>query len=112
MTDISDHYPCITSISLNRKIKTEPYTFTSRKLNENNVQKIKNDLNKVNWNILNNLDAQNGYNEFEDILIGIIDEHASTKTRKCKYDNIIREPWMTQGMMYSSKKLNKLYLKK
>jgi hypothetical protein len=73
------------------------------------MSNIKTTLNNVNWEVLKDENANEAYNNFENILINAIDKYAPETIKKIKYCNIIREPWMTTGLLTSGKKLNRLF---
>jgi hypothetical protein len=113
VSDISDHFPCITMIANTKHIDKGLYELKCRKLNDRNLLKIRQSLASIDWSYLENpeLDTQASYNEFERILLQSINEFAPEKTRKIKKSSLIKEPWITVGLKTSSNRLNQLYAK-
>ena len=56
-------------------------------------------------------DANDAYNIFSDKLHDIINTISPEKTIRIPAKKVIREPWVTKGIMKSSHTLNKLYRK-
>ena len=68
VTDISDHFPIISSISYTAINKpTTPVKIEYRKLSPEVIDKINKSLNGRNWNLLLELSPNNAYNEFSNI---------------------------------------------
>lgn len=110
-TDISDHYPCILLTRLNTKIRKEPIKFSSRQLNEHNINNIKQSLLVTNWETLNVLNANDSYNEFKNILNINLNRFAPESIKIINNNKIIKEEWMTPGLIKSAKNANKLFKK-
>ena len=60
-TDISDHLPCLTLLKDCSKIVNAPLKIESRKLDDENIMKIKASLRDLNWNDVSTMDANDGY---------------------------------------------------
>jgi len=112
ITDISDHLPVFMFCGRGSKDKLTPTTLTYRRLNSTVEQQIKQKLNEKNWSILENLNAQDGYSLFSTQFMEIINSEAPLKTITLSPKNIKHEPWITKGILKSSRNLNKLYRKK
>jgi exonuclease III len=84
-TDISDHFPCLTLISNSGKVKQSPYELITRRLNKKKIENIKTTLVNYNWDILNETNANDAYNKFEEILTQTIDKFAPETIKKVKY---------------------------
>ena len=82
--DISDHLPVISSLSYPNKRThcKEPLTFEHRKITQSSLDKISNDLNKVNWNNLLNIPIHEAYNVFSTTLQDTINKYAPLKSIK------------------------------
>ena len=106
ISDISDHLPCCLFVARKKKDKT---LVESRKLNDLNIENIKRSLSQTNWNILNSLETDEAYDFFMNTLNKILDENAPKVLLKLGQKYIIREPWMTPGLMKSSKICDRLY---
>ena len=113
-TDISDHFTVLAFIGISSNIisKKEPLEFKYRPLNQNSINAICVELENTDWNaILNNEQLDACYEAFLLRFNSIIDTHAPIKNVTIPYKAIIREPWMTSGLIKSSKKRDKLYKK-
>ena len=89
----------------------EPIEMKCRKLDENNMSKISHALRTVNWQEVSQLSAQNGYSFIVDKITKVLDTIAPEKSYKIDPSKIIREPWMTPGLIKSSKLCDKKYKK-
>ena len=107
LTGISDHLPCC--FFLGHRHKKEPLRIQSRKMNESKINKIKQSLSEVDWTPLNEMDVNNAYDSFVNQLNVCLDKHAPVKTITISGKNIIRDEWMTPGLLQSSKTCDKLY---
>ena len=108
--DISDHLPVCVNIELSCKqtVKT-PLTFKHRKLDETAVTAICENLAQINWNCLDNMEQENAFTYFTSTLQEVMDMFAPEKITTIPKRKIIREPWVTKGMIVSSMRLDKLY---
>jgi len=113
ITDISDHLPIFTFCGKGKNnFYTERKTITFRPSDPTIDQKIKERLRIIDWSILENQSAENGYKTFASILREVIDEVAPLQTKSLASKTIKHEPWLTKGILKSSKTLRKLYKKK
>jgi len=108
-TELSDHLPILALYGKNNKVRTQPISKIIRKLTEGNIVEIKTRLENYDWQTLNNLDSNEAYNTFLDVIIRTLDEVAPMKTIIISAKRIIREPWITKGIIKSSNNLDKLY---
>ena len=108
--DISDHFPCLTILKYVNCSKKEPIKIISRKLTEKNIVKINEKIHTLN--LSQNLNAKNPSENFEKFhvsLLEIIDEIAPEREFKVPSKKVIREPWMSTGLLKCCKKQQKLY---
>ncbi len=110
-TDISDHLPCLTILNGAGTQIREPINLGFRKLDDHNINRIKNAIKQVDWNRLQYLNANQGYDHLIEKITSIMDVVAPVKYKKIKPQNIAKEPWMSAGLMQSSRKCDKLYKK-
>jgi len=110
-TKISDHLPIFAFYGKISKKKQDSIIIKSRKLNDANIVKIRYILERYDWTILTGLDANSAYNKFLSILTNAIDKIAPERNIKLSPKHIIREPWVTKGVLKSSATLDKLYKK-
>ena len=112
-TDISDHLPismCMGTRTIERKQK--PLIFEHRKINDEIIHKMSSSLITINRNNVLNVDNVNeAYETFITKFTEILDKHAPIKVVKISHKSIIREAWVTNGIITSSKTRDKLYKK-
>ena len=75
------------------------------------MRHIKFALQQINWKYLHQLDINNAFKFFTEQLNYIIASYAPEKTVNIKSKYVIRNVWMTTGLMKSSFTSNKLYRK-
>ena len=81
-----------------------------RKLDSLAFDKINQDISGENWpELLSKLDANDSFNLFHEKLITSIDNHAPEKTLKLGRKSLIRDPWITTGILRSFKWQKQLY---
>ena len=108
--DISDHFPCLTILKYVNCSKKEPIKITSRKLTDKNITKINEKINTLN--LSQNLNASNpseNFKKFHVALLEIIDEITPEREFNVPSKKVIREPWMSTGLLKCCKKQQKLY---
>ena len=109
---ISDHFPIIACVgSTKREKRPKPLRITKRQLNETSIQLIGDKIRNTNWNCLSYTDINDSYTKFSDTLSSIIDSVAPEKTTTIPASRVIRNPWMTKGLITSSRTLNRLHKK-
>ena len=115
INDISDHLPICTileNVNLGLKKKKKIY---SRKITENNLSMIRNELSAINWetylagNCVNVSNVDSLFNCVHGKICDSIDKHAPVKEKIVHEHKIKSEPWMTAGIKCSSKKLKSMY---
>ena len=111
-TDISDHYPIMVTYDKLKPTNTkDPLKFKCRPMNDNNVARINEYLNNMNWTNLETLDTNQGFEVFMSSITDAINLFAPEKTITITPKNILRNPWMTPDLVKDSHKLNRLYMK-
>ena len=110
-TDISDHLPCLLIIDCDLNTKKEPLEFEHRKLNDKAIENINNHLSRGDWTILDNMDPDEGYNLLTSTITDALDLFAPVKTVIIPAKYVISEPWMTKGLIKSSRTCDKMYSK-
>ena len=107
--DMSDHMPCMLTLFNQKKCKKEGRIITSRSLTDVNIEKINNDL-QIDWdNELEGKNVEESFNIFHSILCETIEKHAPETTKRISARKIIRDPWITKGILTSLKRQRKLY---
>ena len=108
--DISDHMPIVVKFRNQNKSMKGQKTVKHRKLDSLAFDKINQDINGENWpELLSKLDANDSFNLFNEKLITSIDNHAPEKTLKLGRKSLIRDPWITTGILRSLKWQKQLY---
>ncbi len=111
-TEISDHLPCLALIGTGRKKETnKPSKIKCRKLNDANISRIKNALKVVDWTSVNNLNTNKGYDLVINKIISVMNTIAPEREITIKPSKLIHEPWMSRGLIESSKRCDKLFKK-
>ena len=111
VSDISDHFPCLVSIAKFKHQNRNPLIFKTRKVTQESIDEMYVRLNAVNWERLDVLNANDGYDYIVSNVEKILDDVSPEKTIVIPFCKIIREPWMTEGLMKSSAEKDKLYRK-
>ena len=108
-SEISDHLPILTCFGNEINGKRVPLEFKIKPMNDNVLSNITSELKSMNWTYLNELDTNEAYKSFSNKLNATINKFSIEKTVKIPYKRIIREPWMTSGLMKSCTIRDKLY---
>ena len=83
---------------------------TSRKLNDKTISKINEEMENIDWiQTLTSDSVDNNFNIFHKKLIDTIDHYAPETEQRISATNIIRDPWITRGLLTSLKKQKRLY---
>ena len=108
--DLSDHLPILVMLrDLDKSIRGNTL-IRSRNLNQKNIDKINEDLLTYDWgSLLSKTNADLGFSIFHKILCTTIDKHAPETTKKIKTKKVIRNPWITSGIMRSLNKQRKMF---
>ena len=111
-TDISDHFPIFI---VNKEVKSDKASnkieVMKRNLSQSNVNKFITSLQSTDWNtVLNDPDPQSAYSKFVSIYQAVYDKECPLKKQLVK-EKTLRCPWMTPGLLKSSKRKQKLYNK-
>ena len=110
--DVSDHLPAFLFNYIKERITSKkPQQFMARKLDATAYDKLKDRLSNTDWNILNNMDVNDGFSELYRIIENTLDTIAPSRTFTIPHKNIIRDPWVTKGILKSSRTLDKLHKK-
>ncbi len=109
LTGISDHLPCLLLYGKNAKHGHEPVKIQTRKLGSETIDKIKSEMAATDWDVLSDMNASNGYDFFMNKLTQALDTYAPIKTITVSPRNVIKEDWMSSGLLKSSRACDKLY---
>ncbi len=110
-TKLSDHLPIFAFYGKSLKYKPEPVRYQTRDLGDSNLLQLKQKLERYDWTFLHNLDSNAAYDKFLELLTAELNSAAPLKRINILPTNVIREPWLTKGIIKSSKTLDKLYNK-
>jgi len=109
---ISDHQPVFIFLKKNtQNANKSGLTFKCRKFSDHSVTNIENELNRTDWNVLLNMSADQGYDCFVNTLTNCLDQYAPEKQVFIKFKHVIRQEWMTNGLMKSSNVKDRLHKK-
>ena len=109
--DISDHFGifCVLKTDLERKSNNE--YILRRDIGESNVEKFKELMNTVDWNLITQtLNPNDSYSIFIEKFIKIYDQAFPLQKIKIKGKSLV-SPWITKGIRKSSRKKQHLYEK-
>ena len=110
LDDISDHLPCLTVISNLIVNKHSKQKFKTRSLKH--LSRVKEELQKEDWSTMaqeTDVNLQTDYLQHR--LEVLLDAHCPKKEFSISYNSLRKEPWMTKGLMTSSKRSKELYKK-
>ena len=100
--DISDHMPLFVKFRNQNKSMKGLKTVKHRKFDPAALEKINCDMASEDWALsLSGLDTNNSFNVFHQKLLSSIDQHAREKTLKVGRNAMIRDPWISNGIMKS-----------
>ena len=71
-------------------------------MDEEKVININNDLNNIDWAIIDNLDIDDAYDLMVSKILNALNSHTPEKIIQISYKNILRQPWMTSALLKSS----------
>lgn len=111
VTDISDHLPIYVFVGTCKKEKPNPTVIETRDLSENKVKDIEHRLNLVNWEALHNKHPEESYNDLINEIQFNLNMVSPLRKFKISTKKIIRDPWITPGLLKCSSKCDKMYKK-
>ncbi len=83
--------------------------FQHRKLDSNACRVIRDYLTNTDWNLLNDLSVDDSFTKFSETIGELIDLFAPMQSVIIPVNRVIRQPWITKGILKSSATLDKLY---
>ena len=105
LTDISDHFQGVVQ-------SKGPLSFRQRKMGPSQIHKVSETLKMVDWDEMFRYDnVSKCYDSFIAHFTDIQNTHAPEVITSIPYKAIIREAWMTPGLIKSSQKKEHLYTK-
>ena len=104
-TDVSDHLPIyVISEKPDVEIYTEKTIIYKRKINENSINNFNNRISETKWDtVYEHNTANDGYEAFLKIFLYSYEKEFPKIKINIKTKNLL-SPWMTKGLLKSSKK--------
>ena len=110
ISDMSDHLPVVMTSHQPTLYKKQPLTLTTRILNEEACNKIVDSLNTINWTeCLRTKTVDDAYDCFHNKTQEILNTVSPVKQIRIKPSKILKDPWMTSGLLKCSQKQKLLY---
>ena len=114
-SNISDHLPCIFSVSFTTRFELRPKRIKIQKKNSECFNEFYNEIANTDFlaqlNPDINEDPTNNYNVLLNSLTEMVDKHFPTQLVKFNKYKHKRSPWITDGILKSLKYRDKLYRK-
>ena len=110
ISDISDHLPLVMKSPQPTLYKKMTLSLATRSMDTSKCNKIHNRLQEVDWkDLLQDKDANESYICFQTEFKSILDTEAPTKTIKIQPKRILKEPWMSPGLLKCVQKQKLLF---
>ena len=109
LDDISDHYPCLVILHNIYKCKKDKIRITKRTLNDSTINQLNDTLSNTDWNYLEKLDANEGFNKFHETLTLALDRTYPKREYLIRHDKIVRDPWVMKGLSNSLRRQKQMY---
>ena len=112
LSSISDHFP-VFYIQHNKCLRSQVTSIKTRKINNTTIPPFLELIKSKDWSsITDNNDPENAFESYFNIVNAAVDISFPETTIKIKPENITFSPWMTPGLLTSSKTKQKLFNKK
>ena len=114
LSDISDHLPIFICFEKSKCLKKSynKITFTVNKMDEQAVVDINNDLKAIDWNTcLSTCNVDESFSLITSKVNECIGNNSHVKVVQISSKKVIREPWLTKGLLKSSNRLDRLHTK-
>ena len=110
INDMSDHMPCISVFPNAISQKGKTITIQSRDMKGDNINRLKSSLANIDWTFTLALpDVNQQFSRFHEILLNMIDDCCPSRTLEISNKKLIRELWITKGILRSLNKQKQLY---
>ena len=110
ISDISDHLPIVINSHQPSLYKKQPLTMTTRSLNETACTKIIEAITDIDWiHQLVNKSGDDAYTCFHTKTQEILNRICPIKQIKIKPNKILKDPWMSPGLLKCCQKQKLLY---
>ena len=112
ISDISDHLSLVLSIEDTDLYRAPKTKIQTRELDTKNMETLNDRINEIDWtNELNVKDASESFNTLHNFLNTQLNVIAPVTTIEVSDKKLIRNKWLTSGLMKSMAKQRKLYKK-
>ena len=109
INDLSDHLPCIMTIPNLLKKKNDYTEFVSHKIDNKHLNQIIETLN-LDWtSYLDKCDTEKAFHLFHSKVSQTLESYTEEKLIKISNKCIIKEPWLTKGIIKANNKQMLLY---
>ena len=109
--DLSDHYPTLVVINNIEQCKKDKVKIVKRKMDSNSIETIKQDIHNIDWDCIDSMNVNDAFDFFHSTLTNTIDKHCPKQEYSVSYGKIIRDPWVTKGLINSIRRQKTLYRK-
>ena len=97
--DLSDHYPSLVILNNIEKCKKDKAKITKRRVDSASIELIKTEVDSVDWSCIDSMNVNEAFEYFHSTLLKSIDAHCPKREYSISYDKIIRDPWITKGLI-------------
>ena len=112
ISDISDHLPLVININNMYPYKLPKTKIETRKLDNNKMATLNNRIQSVDWSTeLRDMDANESFNNLHSYISNQLNDIAPIKTFAFNDKKLIRNKWLTSGLLKCMTKKRKLYKK-
>ena len=112
INEVADHFGVfLSSVAKHRQDKPQVKFF--RPFTEHNIAQFRSNLSRIDYSPVLHADSpDDAYSILFDLIRTPFEAAFPLRSTKSKSKHIKREPWMTEGLIKSSKSLSKLFIKK
>ena len=112
ISDISDHLPLVININNMNPYKLPKTKIETRKLDNNKIATLNNRIQSVDWSTeLRDMDANESFNNLHSYISNQLNDIAPIKTFAFNDKKLIRNKWLTSGLLKCMTKQRQLYKK-
>ena len=112
ISDLSDHLPCLITLTHFQKTNNRNLILEKKDVSSMNLKHVSSNLN-IDWPAFfqDTSDVSDAFEKFHGILTKSIENRCPMRKIKISKKRIIKEPWLTKGIISSSRKQLRLYKK-
>ena len=108
--DISDHLPTVLMLKDMYTNKKDKVQIKSRDMHPSAIDAVIRELYGVDWTeYMNSPNYDDNVSKIHQVVVETIDEFIPETTHSISYEKLRREPWITAGIVTSTKKAKLLY---